>query len=83
MNDDQLCHLVHALDAAVATSPGDESGQLHSDIEQAILRLHCLTNRLGPVAEASPYLAFLRRTTRTTPLSQRTAAFTTTFAIGA
>lgn len=69
MNDDHLSHLVRALDAAVESSPGGVSGNngqaaLCASLDHAALRLRCLTSRLGPVAEESPYLAFLRRTTR-------------------
>jgi len=66
MNDDHLSHLVRALDAAVESSPADigERTALCASIDHATLRLRCLTSRLGPVAEESPYLAFLRRTTR-------------------
>jgi hypothetical protein len=65
MNDDHLSHLVRALDTAVESSPaGIAQGLLSSDLEYAALRLRCLTERLGPLAEESPYLAFLRRTTR-------------------
>jgi len=70
MKDEHLSRLVRALDAAVESSPGDDSGKLHGGLEQAALRLRCLTNRLGSVAVESPYLAFLRRTTR---LPQSTA----------
>jgi hypothetical protein len=66
MKDEHLSQLVRALDAAVESSPGDDSGNLHGGLEQAALRLRCLTNRLGHVAVESPYLAFLRRTTRQT-----------------
>jgi hypothetical protein len=64
MYDDSLNHLVRALDAAVESSPHDVSNNLHHDLEQVQLRLRCLTRRLGQVAEESPYVAFLRRTTR-------------------
>lgn len=69
MNDDHLSHLVRALDAAVESSPAGASGMseraaLCASIDHAALRLRCLTSRLGTVAEESPYLAFLRRTTR-------------------
>lgn len=68
MIDDHLSHLVRALDAAVESSPGaiglTERSALCASIDHAALRLRCLTSRLGPVAEESPYLAFLRRTTR-------------------
>ncbi len=66
MNDDHLSHLVRALDAAVESSPagGGERQALCASLDQAALRLRCLVARLGPLAEESPYLAFLRRTTR-------------------
>ena len=64
MKDEHLSHLVRALDVAVESSPAIDSGKLHGGLEQATLRLKCLTNRLGQVAEESPYLAFLRRTSR-------------------
>lgn len=69
MIDDHLSHLVRALDAAVESSPAEaiglaERSALCASIDHAALRLRCLTSRLGPVAEESPYLAFLRRTTR-------------------
>lgn len=66
MYDDHLSHLVRALDAAVESSPADaaQRAALCASLDHAALRLRCLTSRLGPVAEESPYLAFLRRTTR-------------------
>ena len=70
MNDDHLSHLVRALDAAVESSPAGGGGRqadrqaLCASLDHAALRLRCLTTRLGQVAEESPYLAFLRRTTR-------------------
>lgn len=69
MNDDHLSHLVRALDAAVESSPADaigiaERSALCASLDHAALRLRCLTSRLGSVADESPYLAFLRRTTR-------------------
>jgi hypothetical protein len=66
MHDDHLSHLVRALDAAVESSPANvgERSALCASLDHAALRLRCLTSRLGPVAEESPYLAFLRRTTR-------------------
>jgi hypothetical protein len=66
MNDDHLSHLVRALDAAVESSPADigERSALCASLDNAALRLRCLTSRLGSVADESPYLAFLRRTTR-------------------
>jgi hypothetical protein len=71
MDDALFSRLVHALDAAV-TQDGDAA--MHHDLELAELRLRCLTQRLGAgcVAE-SPYLAYLRRTTRR-PASARLAA---------
>jgi|GEM_PF-3868330 hypothetical protein len=70
--DDATCkRLVCALDAAI-TSEGDAA--LQGDLALAELRLRCLTQRLGEglVAE-SPYLSYLRRTTRR-PASARMAA---------
>ncbi|MBA3697267.1 MAG: hypothetical protein H0W78_00165 [Planctomycetes bacterium] len=66
MNDDHLSHLVRALDAAVESSPAGiaERTALCGSLDHAALRLRCLTARLGTVADESPYLAFLRRTTR-------------------
>ena len=69
MNDDHLSHLVRALDAAVESSPAgvngiEERAALCASLDHAALRLRCLSTRLGAVAEESPYLAFLRRTTR-------------------
>jgi hypothetical protein len=66
MHDDHLSHLVRALDAAVESSPAETipRAALAASLDQAALRLRCLTARLGPVAEESPYLAYLRRTTR-------------------
>lgn len=71
MDDAIFNRLVRALDTAITTE-GDDS--LHHDLEHAELRLHCLTQRLGAgcVAE-SPYLSYLRRTTRR-PASARLAA---------
>ncbi len=64
MNDTVLSRLVRALDAAVETAAPVVAEDLHSDLELASLRLRCLDQLLGGgVAEASPYLAFLRRTT--------------------
>ncbi len=76
MNDDHLSHLVRALDAAVESSPADitERAALSASLDHAALRLRCLTSRLGPIADESPYLAFLRRTTRTQFASPALAA---------
>lgn len=76
MHDDHLSHLVRALDAAVESSPADatERSALCASLDHAALRLRCLTSRLGPVAEESPYLAFLRRTTRAQFASHALAA---------
>lgn len=76
MHDDHLSHLVRALDAAVESSPADATGRaaLCASLDHAALRLRCLTSRLGPVAEESPYLAFLRRTTRAPLASHALAA---------
>jgi hypothetical protein len=82
MNDDHLSHLVRALDAAVESSPAGGSGTsgiseraaLCASIDHAALRLRCLTSRLGSVAEESPYLAFLRRTTRAADAQYATRA---------
>ena len=70
--DDVTCkRLVCALDAAI-TSEGDAA--LQGDLALAELRLRCLTRRLGDgYAAESPYLSFLRRTTRR-PASARLAA---------
>lgn len=59
MNDAVLSRLVASLDAVMANDRGADLG---ADLEVAALRLRCLTQRLGAVAEESPYLAFLRRT---------------------
>ena len=77
MNDDHLSHLVRALDAAVESSPAGAIGErsaLFASLDHAALRLRCLASRLGPVAEESPYLAFLRRTTRAHITSHALAA---------
>ncbi len=76
MNDDHLSHLVRALDAAVESSPaaGSDRSALCASLEHAALRLRCLNARLGGVAEESPYLAFLRRTTRAHHVSHAMAA---------
>ena len=76
MNDDHLSHLVRALDAAVESSPVSigERSALFASLDHAALRLRCLTSRLGPVAEESPYLAFLRSTTRAHITSHALAA---------
>lgn len=65
MNDVALSRLVTALDTAVESSPHMDGGSdhLHADLELAALRLRCLSRRLGAIADESPYLAFLRRTT--------------------
>ena len=75
MNDDHLSLLVRALDAAVESSPAGvaERSALCASLDHAALRLRCLTTRLGPVVEESPYLAFLRRTTRVQVLSHAVA----------
>lgn len=57
MKDATLCSLVRSLDALVE----DGHQAIEHDVERAALRLACLTRRLGPVAEDSPYLRFLRR----------------------
>ena len=64
MKDDSLSRLVRALDTAMAPSAADNGEILNHDIEQAALRLQCLSQRLGSVAAESPYLSFLRRTTQ-------------------
>jgi hypothetical protein len=77
MNDDHLSHLVRALDAAVESSPSLGAQQriaLCASLDHAALRLRCLTSRLGPMAEESPYLAFLRRTTRAPAATHAVAA---------
>ncbi len=62
MDDAIFNRLVRALDAAI-TSEGDAA--LQGDLEHAALRLRCLTQRLGEAgASESPYLSYLRRTTR-------------------
>jgi hypothetical protein len=63
MNDLVLSRLVRALDAAVE-SGAPAADELHGDLDVAALRLRCLRQRLGDgLAEESPYLSFLRRTT--------------------
>jgi hypothetical protein len=77
MNDDHLSHLVRALDAAVESSPSLGAPQriaLCASLDHAALRLRCLTSRLGPMAEESPYLAFLRRTTHAPAVTHSVAA---------
>jgi hypothetical protein len=77
MNDDHLSHLVRALDAAVESSPSLGAQQriaLCASLDHAALRLRCLTSRLGPMAEESPYLAFLRRTTHAPTATHSVAA---------
>ncbi|MDA3960375.1 MAG: hypothetical protein PF961_06270 [Planctomycetota bacterium] len=58
MHDPKLMSLLEAMDLMVTTTSGDVADAT----EQAALRLQCLERRLGGVAEASPYLNFLRRT---------------------
>lgn len=58
MHDPQLMRLLEAMDLMVTTTPDDVAAAS----EQATLRLRCLERRLGPVAKASPYLDYLRRT---------------------
>lgn len=61
MNDVVLTRLVRALDTAVEASTPSIAPLQQADVEQVALRLQVLTRRLGPVAEAGPYLSFLRR----------------------
>lgn len=62
MDDAIFNRLVRALDAAI-TSEGDAA--LQGDLEHAALRLRCLSQRLGEASVSeSPYLSYLRRTTR-------------------
>jgi hypothetical protein len=71
MDDAIFNRLVRALDTAI-TSEGDAA--LQGDLEHAALRLRCLTQRLGEASVSeSPYLSYLRRTTRR-PASARMAA---------
>ena len=66
MNDLVLNRLVRALDAAAESDA--PAAELHGDLEVAALRLRCLRQRLGAeLAEESPYLSFLRRTTGCPP----------------
>ncbi len=76
MHDDHLSHLVRALDAAVESSPavGSDRAALCASLDHAALRLRCIHARLGVVADESPYLAFLRRTTRSHLASNAMAA---------
>jgi hypothetical protein len=61
VDDHSLDRLLTALDTAVERLSGPELDQLHQDIGLAALRLEALRRHLGPRAEASPYVAFVRR----------------------
>jgi hypothetical protein len=63
MQDPDLNRLVQAMDRAVewAAASGQQEIELNEQIEIAILRLRCLSQRLGRQAEGSPYLNFIRR----------------------
>jgi hypothetical protein len=72
MDDAIFNRLVRALDTAI-TSEGDAA--LEGDLEHAALRLRCLTQRLGEAGVSeSPYLSYLRRTTRRPAAAARMAA---------
>lgn len=60
MHDPRLQHLVAAMDELVLAE-GPETADLAEDLDRVLLRLRCLSARLGDRAAASPYLGFLRR----------------------
>lgn len=62
MRDPDLNALVAALDHMAADSTHADPAAVSDGCELAALRLAVLNRRLGQSAEASPYLAFLRRT---------------------
>ncbi|MBA3687130.1 MAG: hypothetical protein H0W72_18065 [Planctomycetes bacterium] len=62
MHDPDLNRLVTALDSVVEWAATNDAGnQLSDSLEQARLRLHCLSRRLGRPIEQSPYLSFIQR----------------------
>lgn len=70
MRDPDLMRLIDAMDRLVTA--GDLPLAEASDV--AALRLQCLEQRLGDIAEASPYLQYLRRTATVARRSDRLAA---------
>ncbi len=62
MHAPDLNRLVTALDSVVEWAAShDASNELADSLEQARLRLQCLSRRLGRPIEQSPYLAFMQR----------------------
>ncbi len=62
MHDPDLNRLVAALDSVVEwAANNDASSELADSLDQARLRLRCLSRRLGRPVEQSPYLSFMQR----------------------